>query len=90
MDEIQMIMGCLLWVGKLDKCPYSELFSPTHWETLADELTRQFCSFLGQSYESPLSVAVAAGVEGLPTLLKMANVMAAKKQVLEHFDKNEK
>ncbi|GFY90115.1 hypothetical protein Acr_07g0003120 [Actinidia rufa] len=80
MDEIQKLMGCLLWVGKLDKCPYSDLFSPTHWEILADELTQQFCSFLGQSYGSPLNVVVAAGVEGLPTLLKLANVMAAKKQ----------
>lgn len=80
MDEIQKLVGCLLWVGKLDKCPYSELFSENHREKLAEELTRQFCSFVGQSYESPLSVAVAAGVEGLPTLLKLANVMAVKKQ----------
>ncbi|KAL7206177.1 hypothetical protein ACSBR2_018983 [Camellia fascicularis] len=80
MDEIQKLMGCLLWAGKLDRSPYSELLSPTHWETLAEELARQFCSFLGQSYESPLSVAVSAGVEGLPTLLKLANVMSAKKQ----------
>lgn len=80
MDEIQKLMGCLLWVGKLDKCPYSELFSENHWEKVAEELTRRFCSFLGQSYESPLSVAIAAGVEGLPPLIKLANVMAVKKQ----------
>ncbi|GMQ01323.1 hypothetical protein CsSME_00047993 [Camellia sinensis var. sinensis] len=80
MDEIQKLMGCLLWVGKLDRCPYSEFLSPTHWEKLAEELMWQFCSFLGQSSESALSVAVAAGVEGLPTLLKLVNVMAAKKQ----------
>lgn len=80
MDEIQKLMGCLLWAGKLDGSPYSDLTSPTHWEKLAEELTWQFCSFLGQSYRSPLSVAVAAGIEGLPTLLKLANVMAVKKQ----------
>ncbi|XAR52990.1 hypothetical protein NMG60_11021349 [Bertholletia excelsa] len=80
MDEVQKLMGCLLWAGKLEKSPYSDLLSPTHWEKLAEELTREFCGFLGQSYESPLSVVVAAGVEGLPTLLKLANVMAAKKQ----------
>ncbi|KAA8536336.1 hypothetical protein F0562_028814 [Nyssa sinensis] len=80
MDEIQKLMGCLLWAGKLDRSPYTELMAPSHWEKLAEELTRHLCTFLGQSYESPLSVAVAAGVEGLPTLLKLANVMAAKKQ----------
>uniref|UniRef100_F6HW62 Protein RMD5-like n=2 Tax=Vitis vinifera TaxID=29760 RepID=F6HW62_VITVI len=80
MDEIQKLMACLLWVGRLDSSPYSELMVPSLWEKLAEELTRQFCSLLGQSYESPLSVAIAAGIEGLPTLLKLANVMAAKKQ----------
>ncbi|KAE8659415.1 niemann-Pick C1-like protein 1-like [Hibiscus syriacus] len=32
------------------------------------------------SYRSPLSVLVAAGIEGLPTLLKLVNVIAAKRQ----------
>ncbi|XP_059647941.1 protein RMD5 homolog isoform X2 [Cornus florida] len=80
MDEFQKLMCSLLWAGKLDRSPYAELMAPSHWEKLGEELTQQFCSFLGQSYESPLSVALAAGVEGLPTLLKLANVMAAKKQ----------
>ncbi|KAI9121523.1 hypothetical protein K1719_008556 [Acacia pycnantha] len=79
-DEFPKLMGCLLYAGRLDNSPYSELISQTHWEGATEELTRQFCVFLGQSYESPLSVAVAAGVEGLPTLLKLANVMAAKTQ----------
>ncbi|KAE8706991.1 hypothetical protein F3Y22_tig00110387pilonHSYRG00537 [Hibiscus syriacus] len=47
---------------------------------LAEELTRQFCKLLGQSYESPLSVTIAAGVQGLPPLLKFMTVMAGKKQ----------
>ncbi|XP_057980086.1 protein RMD5 homolog [Malania oleifera] len=80
MDEIQKLMACLLWAGRLDSSPYAELMAPTHWDKLIEELTGQFCCLLGQSYESPLSVAVAAGIEGLPTLLKLANVMAAKKQ----------
>ncbi|XP_077224235.1 protein RMD5 homolog [Tasmannia lanceolata] len=80
MTEIQKLMACLLWIGRLDDSPYAEFLSPTHWERLAEEVARQFCSLLGQSYESPLSVAIAAGFQGLPTLLKLANVMAAKKQ----------
>ncbi|KAH7575510.1 hypothetical protein ACOSP7_004843 [Xanthoceras sorbifolium] len=80
MDEVQKLMGSLLWVGRLEMSPYAELQIPTHWDKLTEELIRQFCSLLGQSYQSPLNVAIAAGVEGLPTLLKLANVMAAKKQ----------
>ncbi|XP_058088689.1 protein RMD5 homolog [Magnolia sinica] len=80
MPEIQKLTICLLWAGRLERSPYANFLSPTHWERLSEELTQQFCSLLGQSYESPLSVAVAAGVQGLPTLLKLANVMATKKQ----------
>lgn len=80
MDEIQKLMACLLWAGRLESSPYAELMAPSHWEKIAVELAWQFCNLLGQSYESPLSVAIAAGVEGLPTLLKLANVMAGKRQ----------
>ncbi|CAK9155647.1 unnamed protein product [Ilex paraguariensis] len=80
MAEIQKLMACLLWAGKLDSSPYSELLSPTHWEKLTDELTQQFCNLLDQSYTSPLSVTIAAGFQGLPTLLKLMNVMTGKKQ----------
>ncbi|XP_058073961.1 protein RMD5 homolog [Magnolia sinica] len=80
MPEIQKLTICLLWAGCLERSPYANFLSLMHWELLSEELTRQFCNLLGQSYESPLSVAVAAGVQGLPTLLKLANVMATKKQ----------
>ncbi|KMT03076.1 hypothetical protein BVRB_8g196350 [Beta vulgaris subsp. vulgaris] len=80
MAEIQKLMACLLWAGKLDASPYSDLLAPINWEKLGEEFTRQFCNLLGQSFESPLSVTVAAGVRGLPTLLKLMNVMIGKKQ----------
>lgn len=78
--EIQKLMGCLLWAGKLEQSPYPDLLSPANWDKLAEELTRQFCSFLGQSFESPLGVTVAAGVQALPPLLKYMNVFWGKKQ----------
>ncbi|PKA66494.1 hypothetical protein AXF42_Ash003148 [Apostasia shenzhenica] len=78
--EIQKLMACLLWAGKLEKSPYAEFMSPTHWDRIIDEVSQQFCSLLGQSHESPLNVVIAAGIQGLPTLLKLASVMAAKKQ----------
>ncbi|XP_031482706.1 protein RMD5 homolog [Nymphaea colorata] len=80
MCEIQKLMACLLWVGRLESSPYAELLSSPHWEEVSAELTQECCRLLGQSYESPLYVTIAAGTQGLPTLLKLANVMAAKKQ----------
>lgn len=77
--EIQKLMACLLWAGRLDRSPYSELLSAANWNIVAEELTRQFCSLLGQSFESPLSVTIAAGFQGLPPLLKFMTVMAGKK-----------
>lgn len=79
MTDIQKLMGCLLWTGKLDRSPYHALLSASNWDKLAEELKRQFCNLLGQSYNSPLSVTVAAGVQVLPPLLKFMNVMAGKK-----------
>ncbi|PPD83115.1 hypothetical protein GOBAR_DD19944 [Gossypium barbadense] len=80
MNEFQKLVVCIIWVGKLDSCPHAELMAPTHWDEFTQEIIKQFCSLVGQSYWSPLSVAIAAGIKGLPTLLKLANVMAAKRQ----------
>ncbi|GMJ08703.1 hypothetical protein like AT4G37880 [Hibiscus trionum] len=79
MAEIQKLMGCLLYSDRLHESPYAHLLSPTNWDTVTEELTRQFCNLLGQSYESPLSVTVAAGIKGLPPLLKFMTVMVGKK-----------
>ncbi|XP_015956162.1 protein RMD5 homolog [Arachis duranensis] len=78
-NEFQKLMGCLLYSGRVENSPYPELVSPSNWTEITEELNRQFCTLFGQSYKSPLSVAMAAGFEGLPTLLKLANVMAVKK-----------
>ncbi|XP_078149809.1 protein RMD5 homolog [Carex rostrata] len=78
--EIQKVFACLLWEDRLDQSPYGDLSSPSHWEELATEMVRQFCGLMGQPFESPLAVTLAAGAEGLPTLLKLAAVMQAKKQ----------
>jgi len=79
MEEIQKLMGCLLWTGRLENSPYSELLSSSHWDALSLELTQECCSLLGQSYKSPLHVTISAGCQALPTLLKLSNVMANKK-----------
>lgn len=79
-SEIQKLMACLIWAKKLDSYPNQQLLSPSNWVTVAEELTRQFCNLVGQSYESPLSVTIAAGVQALPPLLKFMTVMAGKRQ----------
>ncbi|XP_048132844.1 protein RMD5 homolog [Rhodamnia argentea] len=43
--EIQKLMGCLLWAGRLEQSPYPDLLSAANWDKLAEELTRQSCSF---------------------------------------------
>ncbi|WOK91536.1 hypothetical protein Cni_G00227 [Canna indica] len=78
--EIPKLMGCLLWPGRLHESPYADFMSPNHWEKLAEEFIQQFCSHLGHSYQSPLSVTIGAGVQGLPTLLKLESVMARKQE----------
>ncbi|XP_044509006.1 protein RMD5 homolog [Mangifera indica] len=77
---IQKLMVCLIWARKLDSCPYPQLLSPSNWFIVAEELTRQFCNLVGQSYDSPLSVTIGAGVQALPPLLKFMSVMAGKRQ----------
>ncbi|KAL9231931.1 hypothetical protein vseg_007089 [Gypsophila vaccaria] len=79
-NEVQKLIICVLWIEKLDKCPHKQMLFSTSWETLADELSQEFCMILGQPSRSPLALTVEAGLEGLPTLLKLATVMAAKPQ----------
>ncbi|GMH25276.1 hypothetical protein Nepgr_027119 [Nepenthes gracilis] len=80
MAVFQKLMACLLWAGKLDSSPYFDVLSLANWDQLAEEVTRQFCSLLGESFENPLSVTVAAAAQGLPTLLRLTSIMAGKKQ----------
>eukprot|EP01136_Pigoraptor_vietnamica_P037775 Opistho-1_new@106220 len=71
-------MGCLLFYKRLDKSPYADLHDPIHWTDIASVFTRDCCSLLGLSFESPLFVCVTAGCMAVPTLLKMAAVLQAK------------
>ncbi|XP_050212144.1 protein RMD5 homolog [Mercurialis annua] len=80
MKELQRVTVSVLWTRKLENYPHSELLSPIHWENLSEELTRDFCNLIGQSCGSLFSLVIAAGFDGLPTLLKLAEVMSIKKQ----------
>ncbi len=50
-------MGTLLYLQQgLDKSPYASLLDPIHWAEICDVFTRDACTLLGLSVESPLSV----------------------------------
>jgi len=77
--EIQRLMGCLLYLNHLEKSPYADLVSPTHWSDIQNQFTRDCCSLMGLSYESPLYISISAGASALPTLLKVTKMMQSKK-----------
>lgn len=78
--EIGKLFTALLWIGKLEKSPYVELVSPSNWDKVTKELTKQYYNLLDQPSNSLLPVVLSAGFESLPTLLKLVHVMGLKKQ----------
>lgn len=77
--ELQSLMGSLLYLRYgIENSPYSHLLDPVHWADIQDIFTRDACSLLGLSVESPLSVSTRAGCTALPALLNIKQVMAAR------------
>lgn len=55
--EIQVMMGSLVYLRLgLEKSPYCHLLDNSHWVEICETFTRDACSLLGLSVESPLSV----------------------------------
>jgi hypothetical protein len=78
--EIQQLMGAMAFCPNLQNSPYRAIFNnPSAWEDVAHSFTREFCSLLGLSADSPLYVAATAGAIALPTLLKLQTIMKAKR-----------
>jgi len=74
--EIRALMGALAYVHVgLDKSPYSALTSASQWVESCDLLTRDACTLLGVSVDSPLLVVVNAGSKAVPLLMNMKQVM---------------
>jgi hypothetical protein len=56
-SELQILMGSLLYLKQgIYNSPYSHLLDPIHWADICDVFTRDACSLLGLSVESPLAV----------------------------------
>ncbi|MCJ1322898.1 hypothetical protein MMC15_008248 [Xylographa vitiligo] len=77
--EIQQLMGAMAFCPNLMESPYRHIFhNDEAWENLATSFTREFCSLLGLSADSPLYIASTAGAIALPTLLKLQTIMKEK------------
>ncbi|CAZ86283.1 unnamed protein product [Tuber melanosporum] len=81
LKDIQQLMCAFLFLQSPEKSPYSRIFADPEksWNDVAHSFTKEFCSLLGLSAESPLYIAATAGAIALPTLLKMASIMKEKK-----------
>lgn len=78
--EVQQLMGAMAFCPNLQDSPYSAIFNnPSAWDDVAQFFTREFCSLLGLSADSPLYIAATAGAIALPTLLKLQTIMKAKR-----------
>ncbi|KAI1608684.1 CTLH/CRA C-terminal to lish motif domain-containing protein [Exophiala viscosa] len=78
--EIQQLIGAIPFCSNLDDSPYSTRFNnSTAWEEVATSFTREFCSLLELSADSPLYVAATAGAIALPTLMKLQTIQKQKR-----------
>ncbi|KAI0198267.1 CTLH/CRA C-terminal to lish motif domain-containing protein [Astrocystis sublimbata] len=69
--EIKRLSCALLFAPNLGVSPYNFLFNTeAAFEEVAASFTREFCSLMGLSAESPLYVAATAGAIALPQFVK--------------------
>ena len=78
--EVQQLVGAMAFWQNISDSPYRRFFyNDSAWEEVANSFTREFCSLLGLSADSPLYIAATAGAIALPTLLKLQNIMKEKR-----------
>ncbi|KAJ8371688.1 hypothetical protein AAFF_G00303280 [Aldrovandia affinis] len=74
--DIQVLMGSLVYLRQgIENSPYVHLLDSTQWADICDIFTRDACSLLGLSVDSPLSVSFSAGCVALPALINIKAVM---------------
>jgi len=80
MSEIQQLIGAMAFSSNLEDSPYSLRFdNMTAWDEVSSSFTKEFCSLLELSADSPLYVATTAGAIALPTLLKLQMIQKQKR-----------
>lgn len=79
LPEIQQLSAAIVYSQNLADSPYGPIFDiSAAFEEVASSFTREFCSLLGLSAESPLYVAATAGALALPQLVKYTSKTKAK------------
>ncbi|KAI1191853.1 CTLH/CRA C-terminal to lish motif domain-containing protein [Nemania serpens] len=77
--EIQRLSCAMVYSPNLADSPYRTVFDISlAFDEVASSFTREFCSLLGLSAESPLYVAATAGALALPNLVKWTGINRAK------------
>jgi hypothetical protein len=81
LKEIGFLMCAFPFASNLPQSPYGKPFMELEkrWEDVSLSFTKEFCSLLGLSAESPLYIAATAGAIALPTILKMTSIMKEKR-----------
>ncbi|KAK3175757.1 hypothetical protein K4F52_010026 [Lecanicillium sp. MT-2017a] len=78
--DIQQLCCAMVYAPNLDASPYRQIFEiDSAFDDVSASFTREFCSLLGLSAESPLYMAVTAGSIALPRLIKYTTYMKEKK-----------
>ena len=78
--EIQRMAAALVFASNIGESPYATAFDTSSaFEDVAAVFTREFCSMLGLSAESPLYVAATAGIIALPRLIKFIGATRSKR-----------
>ena len=78
--DIQQLVTAMAYKSNLGTSPYHRTFDTySAWSEVSSFFTREFCSLLGLSAESPIYIAVTAGAIALPTLLKLADIVKVKR-----------
>lgn len=79
LQAIQVLCNTIVYERNIEESPYRNLFDISlAFDEVASSFTREFCSLLGLSAESPLYVAVTAGALALPNLVKWTSINKAK------------
>ncbi|KAJ2799849.1 hypothetical protein H4R20_004273 [Coemansia guatemalensis] len=79
LEEIEHLMGIFIFARRLDDSPYAGQFTAQRWEDGAHLFASAFCTLLGLSSSSPLSVTIGAGARALPIVCKVSGLLRDKR-----------
>lgn len=74
--DIQSLMGMLLFVRNgIGSSPYKCLLDSEMWVEIYETFTKDACTLLGITVNSPLTTCINAGCTAIPALLNIKQVM---------------